>query len=170
MLNQGNFELMTDDDCRALASLVGKEQGVYQKRGFSPSAARHEAANAAGALFNPPVTGAEILSRLAKFGAQTKPEKAEEGDDQSFTVLYRQWAEQNDEIASDKQLAHFAQCTAGAFYYARKKLGEEGYVIERNNGGWLVITRPSTKKAYTEAEVRAMISKLTEQLMSQFGK
>lgn len=170
MLSSSNFEAMTDEDCRALFSIVSGKQAEYQKRNFSPSAARHKAANDAGALFDPPVTGAEVLSKLGKFGAQTKPEQFEESNNQPLTVLYRRWVQQNDEIASDKQLAHFVQCTSAAIYYARTKLAEEGYVIERNNGGWLVKTRPNTEKVYSEAEVRVMMSQLTEQFMSRFGK
>lgn len=170
MLSSSNFELMTDDDVRALASLVSTEQAKYQKRGFEAGAARHKAANDAGALFDPPVTGREVSSKIGKFAAQVKPEKLEQTGEQPLTIIYRQWAEQNDVIASDKQLAHFLKCTPGALYYARTKLIEEGYVIERNNGDWAVVSRPSTKKVYSEAEVRKMMSQLTEQLMSQFGK
>ncbi len=170
MLENMRLEALKVEDHQAVASLIGSKQSEYEQAGLDRSTARKKAANDVGKLFEPPVTGAEVESKVGQLRAQLKAEKQSDNGDQPMTVIYRMWVEQNDFIIHDKQLAHFTGKTEQCFQYARKVLSEAGYVLENVGTGWNVVSRPKTEKTYSEKEVRAMMSQLTEQLMSRFGK
>jgi hypothetical protein len=171
MFENMRLEALRVDDHQAVASLIGSKQYEYEQQGLDKKSARKKATNDVGELFEPPVTGAEVESKVGQLRAQLKAgRQPDNGDQQPMTVIYRIWIEQNDFVIHDKQLAHFTGKTEGCFHYARKILAEEGFVLENVGTGWNVVSRPKAEKVYSEKEVRVMMSELTEQLMSKYGK
>lgn len=178
---------LVPENYRAIASLVGEKQYEYVQAGKTQVEARLLALREVGASLNPPVQLAsdleywmgQCLTHLYQNedGASlSKPTVKRRKKSKAKDILkrYRAWADEHNIIARDNELSLWAECSKGAFGFARKVLSGEGYRFEILKGrmGWRVTQRPApgTGKTYSEAEVKAMMEEYGKQLLSQYGK
>jgi hypothetical protein len=154
------------------------------------SYARRLAAVEVGKTYSPPLTADEFESMLARglgkfYGekrnaairaayaekAKKKIPAVEAKATSTFSDLYRTWCAENNHVAGDVELAHFAGKTPAAAAYARNELAKSGYVFSKNGTGYNVVSVPEKPK-YTEAQWREQQAKITqiEKLLSELKK
>lgn len=97
--------------------------------------------------------------------AESAPVATPSQDEKPKTILarYRKWAEENDHIANDYELAYWTGVSRSGFTSARSALKEAGFEFQSENGsGWKVVKRPANEKVYSKQEVVAMFANWLE--------
>ena len=81
------------------------------------------------------------------------------------TALYRLWLQKHDSATCDAELAHFTGYTYNAFAYARTKLKDDGWNIQKKDGRWRVLSRPENNELRQKIDtLESELSALTELL------
>jgi len=181
-------EIESFQDLQSAQQLIAiRQYEVAKERNLSVSEARKIAAAEIGATYRPALTATEFESMLGRARSKfyekeriagikrawaekssKKPgRKPATSSGEPLTNLYRAWCEQNEHVAGDVELSHFARCTPAAISYARNELVRNGYKFTKNGTGFFVeVEKPKyTERQWQERERRiAEIEKLFGEL------
>lgn len=95
--------------------------------------------------------------------SESPPPPSTPAENVSISEKYCNWLEQNDFVPNDVPLAYFTGVSRGAFVNGRRKLTDQGYILEQVEFGWKVTKRPTKGKTIEEMskeEVVILLKKL----------
>ena len=165
-----NEQIVSDVDndyLRNLASRIGSLAYEYKMDGEPfDEAMKHANKTVAKAEELDPD---ELATRLGKWRSLF-PVKPRAGN-RSRKVVYFEWCNDNDYVPCDKPIAHFLGLkTAGAIYYYRNELIDEGYEFTKNGKIWDIKhppePEPEPERLYSKTEVENIVQKVLDEYTS----